>query len=132
MPLCGFCRSKYGEYPEYHTDADNFDVVTQAGLDGAFEVMRSVIDAFEIGLYPKMRIKGEPQLGKRGLYPTISQKGSYSSIRTRMDFLAYADGSNTLFDIAPLIGAPLPMVLDEARIMLEHDLISCDPNKNAL
>lgn len=129
MPLCGFCRSKYGEYPEYHTDADNFDVVTQAGLDGAFEVMRSIIDAFEIGLYPKVLIKGEPQLGKRGLYPTISQKGTYSSIRARMDFLAYADGTNTLFDIAQRIGVPLSIVLDEARIMSEHALIESRADK---
>lgn len=125
MPLCGFCRSKYGEYPEYHTDADNFDVVTQAGLDGAFEVMRSVVDAFEIGLYPKVGVKGEPQLGKRGLYPTISQKGTYSSIRARMDFLAYSDGTNTLFEIAQHIGVPLSIVLDEARTMLDHELIEC-------
>lgn len=123
MPLCGFCRTKYGEYPEYHTDADNFDVVTDAGLDGAFEVLRSIIDAFEIGLFPKVTVKGEPQLGKRGLYPTISQKGTYSSINARMDFLAYADGTNTLFDIAKIIGVPLSIVLDEARLMAEHNLI---------
>ena len=123
MPLCGFCRTKYGEYPEYHTDADNFDVVTDAGLNGAFEVLRSIIDAFEIGLFPKVTVKGEPQLGKRELYPTISQKGTYSSINARMDFLAYADGTNTLFDIAKIIGVPLSIVLDEARLMAEHNLI---------
>ncbi len=105
--------------------------MTQAGLDGAFDVMRSVIDAFEIGLYPQNLIKGEPQLGKRGLYPTISQKGGYSSIRARMDFLAYADGTNTLFDIAQRIGVPLSIVLEEAQIMLEHNLIESQPQKAA-
>jgi len=38
LPLCGFCRTKYGEYPEYHTSADNFDVVTKEGIDGSFDV----------------------------------------------------------------------------------------------
>ena len=123
LPVAGFCRTKYGEYPEYHTNADNFDVVTQKGLQGAFEVMREIIEAFEIGLFPCVTIKGEPQLGKRGLYPTISQKGIHSAIRTRMDFLAYADGNNTLFDISKIIGVPLKYVLEEVKLMLENNLI---------
>lgn len=124
LPVAGFCRTKYGEYPEYHTNADNFDVVTAEGLQGSFDVMTEVIRAFEIGLIPRVTIKGEPQLGKRGLYPTISHKGTCSAIRTRMDFLAYADGSNCLFEIAEIIGAPLKYVLEEASLMHENDLVS--------
>ncbi len=124
LPVAGFCRTKYGEYPEYHTNADNFDVVTTEGLRGAFDVMRDIIRAFEIGLFPLVTTKGEPQLGKRGLYPTISQKGTYSAIRTRMDFLAYADGNNSLFEIAKIIGVPLRHVLEEASLMLEYDIVS--------
>ena len=52
LPLCGFSRSKYGEYPEYHTSADNFNVVTAEGLDSSFELMRLIIDAFELGIFP--------------------------------------------------------------------------------
>lgn len=124
LPLCGFCRSKYGEFPEYHTDADNFDVVTQQGLSGTFQVLTTIIKAFELGLYPAVSVKGEPQLGKRGLYPSISQKGSYSATRARMDVLAYADGSNSLFDIANRISVPLDIVLEEAELMLEHGLLT--------
>lgn len=123
LPLVGFCRSKYGEYPEYHTSADDFDVVTADGLQGAFDVMCDVIRSFELGLYPNVTIKGEPQLGKRGLYPTISQKGNYSATRARMDFLAYADGTNSLFEIADIIGVPLNILLDEAALMIEHGLV---------
>jgi aminopeptidase-like protein len=47
---------------------------------------------------------GEPCLGKRGLFPTLSQKGSADGVKTMMDFLAYADGSNDLVSIADLIG----------------------------
>lgn len=124
LPICGFCRSKYGEFPEYHTSADNFDLVTAAGLEGALEVMATIIEAFEMGLYPTVSVLGEPQLGKRGLYPTISQKGGHSAVRARMDFLAYADGTNTVFDICRLISMPLSVVLVEAKLMLQHGLIS--------
>lgn len=124
LPLCGFCRSKYGEYPEYHTDADNFDVVTQEGLMGAFNVMKNIIDAFELGITPKTNVLCEPQLGKRNLYPTISQKGQHNSVKTRMDFLAYADGKTSVFDIAKIINKPLHLVTEEVKILSKNGLIS--------
>lgn len=124
LPVCGFCRSKYGEFIEYHTSADDFSLVTQEGLCGAFEVMASVVDAMEQGLYPRTTVLGEPQLGKRGLYPTLSRKGQYGSIRTRMDFLAYADGKTDVFSLAKRIKKPLIEVLEEYRIMSENGIVA--------
>ena len=46
------CRSKFGEYPEYHTSADNLSVVTQKGLQGSVEVIKNIVDSFETYLYP--------------------------------------------------------------------------------
>ena len=43
LPVCGFCRSKYGTYPEYHTDADNFNVLTKKGLIGSFQTMKDIV-----------------------------------------------------------------------------------------
>ena len=124
LPICGFSRSKYGEYPEYHTSADNFDVVTESGLNGSFDVMKSIIDSFELGLIPKNNITCEPQLGKRNLYPTISQKGSNLDINTRMDFLAYTDGNHSLFDISIKIKKNLKLIVSEAIILKNNNLIS--------
>ncbi len=124
LPLCGFSRTKYGKYPEYHTSADNFDVVTADGLSGAFDVMTSVIDAFELGLFPKNSIKCEPQLGKRNLYPEISQKGVYADTKTRMDILAYADGKHSLFDISKKIRKNLKLVVSEINTLKKYDLIT--------
>ena len=124
LPICGFSRSKFGEYPEYHTSADNFDVVTESGLNGSFDVMKSIIDSFELGLIPKNHIKCEPQLGKRNLYPTISQKGSNHDINTRMDFLAYTDGNHSLFDISIKIKKNLKLVVSEAVKLKSNNLIS--------
>lgn len=123
LPVAGFCRSKYGEYPEYHTSADNFDVVSQEGLEGALSVMRSVIDAFEVGLFPRAQVFGEPQLSKRGLYPTVSQKGSHSDVRTRTDLLAYADGEHNLFEIASKVGVGLRALVKETRLLRDAELL---------
>ena len=123
LPLCSFSRTKYGKYPEYHTSADNFDVVTADGISGSFDVMSCIIDAFEIGLFPKNYIKCEPQLGKRNLYPTVSQKGLNSNINTRMDILAYADGNNSIFEISNKIGKNLKSVLLEIKILKNNNII---------
>ena len=125
LPVCGFSRSKYGAYPEYHTSADNFDVVTQKGLGDSFKVIKNIIDAFELGIYPKTNVLGEPQLGKRNLRPTISQKtGSSSALRTRMDFLAYADGQTNLFDLARKIDHSLESIFKEYKILMENGIVS--------
>ena len=108
LPVCGFCRSKYGKYSEYHTNKDNFDVVTQKGLQDSFKVMQNIIDAFEAGLFPKTQTLGEPHLGKRKLYDdtdTIKRK------RNRLDLLAYSNGKRNIFNICKKINQPLEEVL---------------------
>ncbi len=101
LPVCSFLKSK--NYPEYHTNLDNFDVVTRKGLEQSLDVFKSIIDTFETGLYPKSTVLGEPNLGKRGLYPTISQKGIQGrEIEKRMNLIAYSNGKNDLFKISNL------------------------------
>ena len=123
LPVSGFCRSKYDQYPEYHTDADNFNVVTEKGLNGSFNVIKSIIDAFENGIYPQTKILGEPQLGKRKLYPTLSQKGTQSHFDCRMNLIAYADGKTDIFKIAQLINVPLEIVNSEVKILLKNKIL---------
>jgi len=123
LPLCGFSRTKYGKYPEYHTSADNFSVVTAEGLDGSLTVMSSIVDAFEGGVFPEINVKCEPQLGKRGLRPNISQKGFLGDINTRSDFIAYADGKNTIFDISNKIKKNVNLLNKEVKILKKHGLL---------
>lgn len=103
LPVCGFCRSKYEEYPEYHTSADNMELISPEGLLGAYEVMEKVINTLENNYHFRMNCVCEPQLGRRGLYPTISQKGTYGAVKTLTNFIAYADGRSDLIDISNII-----------------------------
>jgi aminopeptidase-like protein len=123
LPVSGFCRTKYGQYPEYHTDADDLKLISAEGLQGSYDVICSIIDALENGIYPKATTLCEPQLGRRGLYPTISKKGSYDAVQLRMDLLAYADGATTVFDIAKIINQPLDKVNDEIVTLIKNNLI---------
>lgn len=130
LPFCGFSRSKYGTYPEYHTSADNFELVTENGLRQSLEVFQSIIDAFESGLYPENNFLCEPQLGRRDLFPSISKKDIYTDLlKTRLNILAYADGKLSLFEIANLIKSNLSIVVSENNILKKHGLIKSKNNK---
>jgi len=64
LPVCNLMRSKYAEYPEYHTSLDNFDVVTKEGLEGGYNFVKSVLLNLEKNKKYKTQIFCEPQLGK--------------------------------------------------------------------
>ena len=124
LPICTFSRSKFGEYPEYHTNADDLTLVSQKGLSDSLKVLKNIVDAFEMGLFPKIKNYCEPQLGKRNLYPNIGGALSKDfSIKRRMDFLAYCDGETNIFDICKLIDHDLENVLKEYKILRQFELI---------
>lgn len=123
LPVCGFSRSKYGEYPEYHTSKDDMGLISPSGLMGAYKVMQDCISALEYNRKYKVVCLGEPQLGKRGLYPTISQKGSYDEVTAMVDFIAYADGKNDLIDISNIIGVPVKNIWPIAEKLVKAELI---------
>lgn len=123
LPVCGVCRTKYGVYPEYHTSADNMDFISPEGLNGAYQLMVKVINALEYNYHYKVLCKGEPQLGKRGLYPTISQKGSYDSVLAMKDLLAYSDGKNDLIEISEIINQPVDILIPIIDKMVVQDLL---------
>jgi len=100
-------RSKYGAYPEYHTSLDNIDFVSPEGLAGGYDVLQQCLQVIEKNCRYKINCLGEPQLGKRGLYPTISTKSSTKEVKKMMDFIAYADGENDLIDISNKINVPV-------------------------
>ena len=107
LPVCSICRTKYNEFPEYHTSLDDVSFVTPLGLQGAFDVYQKVIDLLENNKMYRCKVKCEPQLGKHGLYPSLSTKESYQQTRNMRNLIAYADGSTSLLDIASKIGVYL-------------------------
>lgn len=123
LPVVCFCRSKFGEFPEYHTSADNMDFVSPEGFQGAYEVMKQVINSLERNSYYRVKVLCEPQLGKRGLYPTISKKGAYDDVFIMKNFLAYADGTNNLMDIAEIIDVNITDIEKVVKSLLDSGLI---------
>ena len=124
LKISSIFRTKYGEYPEYHTSLDNFNLVTLKGCVGGFNVARKSIEILLERIYPKCKIMCEPQMGKRGLYPTLSTKNGKKLTRSYMNFLQYADGTNSLEKISNLIKLELNSVKKINSILFKNNLVN--------
>jgi aminopeptidase-like protein len=102
LPIASLMRSKYGEYPEYHTSLDNMDLISPKGLGGGLSAMLRIIFVLESNGVYKLNVLCEPQLGKRGLYPNVSLRDNYHFVRNQMNVISYLDGSRDLLEIANL------------------------------
>lgn len=124
LPVVSIMRTRYGLYPEYHTSLDNLTFVTSAGLQGSFDTYLSVLETLEKEpLYHATNV-GEPQLGKRGLYPTLSRNGSVEDATYQLlNILAYADGTRLPQDIAELLDMPRKTFDATAKLLKSHELL---------
>jgi aminopeptidase-like protein len=123
LPVVSLMRSKYGTYPEYHTSLDNLSLISPAGLSGAFCALQRCISLIEANATYRTTCLGEPQMGRRGLYPTLSQLGSGLHVQTMMNILGYADGGLDLVSLADRIGASAEACLPIITRLLEEGLL---------
>lgn len=125
LPIASMMRSKYGEYPEYHTSLDDLSFISSAGLEGGLNALVQAIQAIEFNCFPKATVLAEPQLGKRGLYPLTSTKASKSAVRSMMNLLTYSDGVLDLIDIADKIDTPIWELFEIVNSLVAHGLLEC-------
>ena len=124
LPVVSVMRSKYGEYPEYHTSKDDLTLITSAGLHGSFEVLRDCCTALETEPRYRTTVLGEPQMGRRGLYAALGTRGVNAAVRMRMNILAYCDGDHALTDIAEILGVSAGELAPFVDELIEHKLIA--------
>jgi aminopeptidase-like protein len=123
LPVVSLMRSKYGTYPEYHTSLDDLSLISPQGLAGAFGALRRCISLIEANRTYRTTCLAEPQLSRRGLYPTLSQRGSGDSVQTMMNILAYADGTRDLVSLAERIGVSAETCIPIVARLWEEGLL---------
>jgi aminopeptidase-like protein len=108
LPVGRLTRSVNDGYPQYHTSADDLELVSADALGRSFAVLCDVISAIEsVRHYVNLSPKGEPQLGKRGLYGAMGGQSPAERQHAMLWMLSQSDGKASLLDIAERSGISL-------------------------
>jgi aminopeptidase-like protein len=119
-------RTPYGEYPEYHTSADNLDFVRPDQLEGSYRACQAIVKVLEGNrTYVSHNPMCEPQLGKRGLYRAMGGAGQRQDQEMSLLWvLNLSDGTNGLLDIAERSGLSFESIRQAAALLLQSGLLS--------
>lgn len=118
-------RTPYGQFPEYHTSADNLDFINPKNLMESFIVFKTVVEQLEHSkFYINQNPHCEPQLGKRGLYDAIGGDSDSKKMQLAMLWvLNLSDGTKSLTSIAHRSGYDIEMIEKISKILLEKGLL---------
>jgi aminopeptidase-like protein len=125
LPVGCLMRTPHGQYPEYHTSADNLELVRPASLADSLALTLAVIDILEADrTYLNQNPKCEPQLGKRGLYRAMGGLRNAGFDEMAMLWvLNLSDGRHRLLEVAERSGYPFDAVRRAADVLVEHGLL---------
>ena len=122
LPVGALSRTPADKFPGYHSSADNLEFVRPEFLGDSFRRCVEIVDVLETNAgYVNLNPKGEPQLGKRGLYRSVA--GGSSTEAALLWVLNLSDGRHSLLDISDRSGLPYAQVRDAADALLEHELL---------
>ena len=126
LPVGLFQRSSFATFPEYHNSADNLDFIRPEYLADSYRLLTEAVDIVERDWTPLNRFpKGEPQLGRRGLYSALGgDKSAGEKAMAMLWVLNLADGENSLLAIAERAGLPFKEVAAAANLLRENGLLA--------
>lgn len=118
-------RTPWGRYPEYHTSADDLDLIAPEALAGSLAAYLRVVEVLEGNRrYLNLNPRCEPQLGRRGLYRTIGGDDAGRSRELALLWvLNLSDGRHGLLDVAERSGMPFEAIRAAADALLEAELL---------
>ncbi len=125
LPVGCLMRTPHGQYPEYHTSADNLDFVRAESLAESYSHCLALFDILDHNrTYINQSSKGEPQLGRRGLYRDLAgQQESKVFELSLLWVLNMSDGTHSLLDIAERAGYPFTTIHKAAVLLEQHGLL---------
>ncbi len=126
LPVGCFMRTPHGQFPEYHTSADNLDIIHPDSLADSLVTVSTVLKVLEGNrTYQNTNPKCEPQLGKRKIYEGLSgrQKQAIDQLGV-LWVLNMSDGAHTLLDIAERSGLEFSGLQKAAQLLLRKNLLT--------
>ena len=124
LPVGCLSRSREGEFEQYHSSADDLDLVRPDQLEDALGTVLDVLDVLEADRrYVNLAPKGEPQLGKRNLYPATGGAAAEDEQLAMLWVLNQSDGSHSLLEVAERSGLALATLRASAERLAEAGLL---------
>ncbi len=125
IPVGSLSRGLHGEFPEYHTSADDLCFIQPHRLEGALEALLEIADVLDCNRrFRSLAPFGEPQLGRRGLYRAMGGETNPADLSIAMLWtLQLADGEHDLLAVAERSGLAFELVARAAALLEEHDLL---------
>ena len=128
LPFVALTRTAHDLFPEHHTSDDNLSLLDPAALAESVAALAAIVDVIEqekrlLNLYPK----GEPRLGDRGLYATLSAGvpgGTEAIGQALLWVLNLSDGHHSLLAIAARSGLPFDLLAAAADTLVAHEMVS--------
>jgi aminopeptidase-like protein len=126
LPVGCLTRTPHGQFPEYHTSADNVEFVRPERLEDSLAACWEVLEVLEAnGLYRNLNPRCEPQLGRRGIYGAIGGRSDTEERQMAMLWvLNLCDGSSTLLDVTERSGLDFTLVAEAAATLLDAGLLA--------
>lgn len=126
LPIGRITRSPNGAYPQYHTSADNLDLVRPEHLQDSLRHIMQILGILESDRrYLNLSPFGEPQLGRRGLYRLMGGYTDISALQHALLWvLNYSDGAHSLLDIAEMSELNFQTLLHAAKLAEQAGILS--------
>jgi aminopeptidase-like protein len=125
LPVGSLMRGRHGQFPEYHTSADDLAFVSPARLAESFDILRRILEVLDsTRTYRSLSPFGEPQLGRRGLYRAVGGTDLPELELALLWVLSLSDGRHSLLGIAQRSGLGLEVIRKAADLLVEHDLLA--------
>jgi aminopeptidase-like protein len=125
VPVGSLMRGRHGQFPEYHTSADNPDFVAPERIAESYEMCRRIIETLDgNGTYRNLEPFGEPQLGRRGLYGAMGGTNIPDLQLALLWVLNLADGRHSLLETAERADMEFHKIRIAADLLLEHGLLA--------
>ena len=118
-------RGRHGQFPEYHTSADNLSFVSPERLAESAAVLSQIVGVLDADRrYRNLQPYGEPQLGKRGLYRAMGGTSIPDLQFAMLWVLNLSDGEHSLLDVAERSGLHFESIRAAADLLREHALLA--------
>ena len=138
LPVVQASRTVYATYPEYHSSGDNERLFHLDSLFSSASQLFAFINYYELSnIRPIFRHGGgEPQLGKRNLYPSLNSRTNLNMSNDAImdghnlldlirNELSLADGTISLFELAQYLQTPLSDVFAVYQVLADKGLLTC-------